>query len=421
MTLKAKGCAVCLLTLLLTGGCASTSQRTEDVTQRQLRETESRLKILEGQVASLNGQVAQLDTREYEVRNRSGRKTGMTAVPVRPLATAGAVAPTDRGSTQAKPQHSLAAASSQAPKGRKIDPATSSSPLSKTTAAHKRPDTASPRPGTATHSAQAKQAVQEAQGNSGPSGQIGRPESAAGPSGQLAAQKTPQNVPVLPEGLALPPVEAPGLVPAPAPIPAPVGAPVGPTGSDVPVPDIKSLGLTLPPEDALSAGTPSKQGPQEDLPPAQPAAPTPEQAVTVNPAPAVAQTKPPTPGSTKDEEAAYKRALNLVLAGRSNEGMSSFRDFLQTYPQGRYAPNAHYWLGESLYAQGKFSEAFAQFQSVSTSFPKHHKSADALLKAGMSLGRMGDRQGAAAQYKLLLERFPKSEAARLARTRGLAR
>ena len=121
------------------------------------------------------------------------------------------------------------------------------------------------------------------------------------------------------------------------------------------------------------------------------------------------------------EEAAYKRALNLVLAGRSNEGMNSFRDFLQSYPQGRYAPNAYYWLGESFYAQGKFSEAFAQFQNVSTSYPKHPKSADALLKAGMSLSRMGDRQGAAAQYKLLLERFPKSEAARLVRTKGLAR
>ena len=39
----------------------------------------------------------------------------------------------------------------------------------------------------------------------------------------------------------------------------------------------------------------------------------------------------------------------------------------------------------------------------------------------MTLSRMGDKEGAAQAYKKLLSQFPNSEAAGLARSRGLAR
>lgn len=94
---------------------------------------------------------------------------------------------------------------------------------------------------------------------------------------------------------------------------------------------------------------------------------------------------------------------------------------MQQYPQGRYTANAEYWIGECLYAQGNYKEALAQFQTVNTNYPRHHKNADALLKAGMSLSRLGDKPGAAQKYRTLLADFPNSEAARMARSRGLAR
>ena len=418
MTIHARGYVACLLSLFLLGGCASTGQKTEDATRRQLRETEHRLKTLEAQLVSLNGQMAQLDTRVYEVRNRSGRKTGMTAVPASPLTTAGPAA------------SSSASASASSPK--------------------KRADNAAARPGKAdTQAQQARQGGKNTQTASGPSGQIGRPEPTAGPSGQLAVRKDVATAPPPPEALALPPVEAPGHAPAVVPLPVANSAPTGPVGRDVPVPDMQSLGLALPPEQGMPVAASQMQGSAASLPPALPPSQLPGQgsgqavgqasgqasgqisgqasgqptgqAVSPGNAPAQGQGKPRAAVSPRAEEAAYKRALNHTLAGRANNGMVSFQEFLQEYPQGRYAPNAHYWIGESLYAQGRFSEALAQFQRVATDYPKHHKSADALLKAGMSLSRMGDKQGAAAQYKLLLERFPQSEAARLARARGLAR
>ena len=127
------------------------------------------------------------------------------------------------------------------------------------------------------------------------------------------------------------------------------------------------------------------------------------------------------PKSGKGEEAAYKAAVQPAMAGRAAESISRFQTFLQEYPRGRFAANAEYWIGEGLYAQGKYGEALAQFQKVNSQWPSHHKNADALLKTGMTLSRMGDKEGAAQAYKKLLSQFPGSEAAGIARSRGLAR
>jgi tol-pal system protein YbgF len=108
------------------------------------------------------------------------------------------------------------------------------------------------------------------------------------------------------------------------------------------------------------------------------------------------------------------------MAGRPAEGISRFQEFLQQYPNGRYAPNADYWIGECLYAQGKYREALDYFQRVNANYPKHHKNADALLKAGMTMNRLGDKEGAKQMYRTLLAAFPNSEAAGRVRGRNLA-
>ena len=77
------------------------------------------------------------------------------------------------------------------------------------------------------------------------------------------------------------------------------------------------------------------------------------------------------------------------MAGRSAESIKLFQNFLQEYPQGRYAANAEYWIGEGLYAQGKYREALAQFEKVDAQWPRHHKNAAALLKMGMGGNKVG--------------------------------
>jgi tol-pal system protein YbgF len=111
------------------------------------------------------------------------------------------------------------------------------------------------------------------------------------------------------------------------------------------------------------------------------------------------------------EEQAYQACLQTTLAGRPAEGIAMFEEFQQAFPDGRYAPNAEYWIGENLYAQGKYREALERFRNVWDHFPSHHKSADALLKAGMCLNKLGDKEGARHAYGMVLRYFPNSEAA----------
>ena len=78
-----------LACVALAAGCASADkmrqvESTSETNQKLLRETDQRLRSLEQSVNTLDTQVAQLNNRVYEVRTRSGQKTGMTMVPIIP-------------------------------------------------------------------------------------------------------------------------------------------------------------------------------------------------------------------------------------------------------------------------------------------------------------------------------------------------
>ncbi|MGE9986042.1 tol-pal system protein YbgF [Desulfovibrio sp. SGI.169] len=406
--------AACLA--LAVGGCASSGQMrkveaTGETNQRVLRETEQRLRTLENSVTALNSQVALLNNRVYEVRTRNGHKTGMTVVPIVPPRPAPPEQSAHAPAPSSLPQASVVPGNARS--GEKMPPAVQGAPA---VASAKIIDPAAP-PASFPAGASASRTEKSKRKAAGPSGQVGRPETELGPSGQLAATAPATG------GLALPPAEIPVAPAASSATGASSGgkgvAESAPSGvASVPVPVLPPSELTLPPE-------------HPDLPPvaASAVAPAPTAAsappAIVAPAPTTTQNPPsasfrPVAGG-KGEDAAYKAALNVALSGRPAEGISRFREFLNQYPQGRYAANAEYWIGECLYAQGNYRDALAQFQAVNTSYPRHHKNADALLKAGMCLNRLGDKAGATQKYKTLLTDFPNSEAARLAHARGLAR
>lgn len=432
-------------------GCASNGQvhkleSTSETNTRLLRENEQRLKNLETSVSSLNSQMAQLNNRVYEVRNRNGKKTSLTVVPIvpptqapgvppattavapaatpqTPAATAaapaagsapviGATHPNSRAEALLASARKAAAARNQAaqgapaaaaagtqsaaatpPIGRMIDPAAAPTPI--------------PAPVAAPRAARAQTERGQAERTVGATGSVGHPEAVAGPSGTLAAQSATAPA-------ALPPVDLPPAAQAPATTgtqAAPAKSASAATGAAVPVPAIPASSLALPPE-------------HPDLPPVgqpQPAASAATPQTAAVPVQAATPAPAPRAASPRGEEAAYKAALNATLAGRTNEGIRLFRDFLQQYPDGRYATNAEYWIGECLYAQGKYQDALAQFQGVNTAHPRHHKNADALLKAGMTLSRLGDKAGAAEKYRALMTQFPNSDAARRARAMGVVR
>lgn len=114
------------------------------------------------------------------------------------------------------------------------------------------------------------------------------------------------------------------------------------------------------------------------------------------------------------ERAAYDAAFDVLKAGRYDESAGMFQEFLQRYPNGAWAPNALYWLGESYYVTQNYPLAQQQFQALLDRYPTHDKAPGALLKVGLS--QYGLKQVDAAQATLgkVVELYPGTDAARTA-------
>jgi tol-pal system protein YbgF len=117
------------------------------------------------------------------------------------------------------------------------------------------------------------------------------------------------------------------------------------------------------------------------------------------------------------ERAAYDAAFNALKAGQYVQSAELFQNFLGQYPNGSYAPNALYWLGESYYVTQNYPLAQEQFQALLDRYPTHDKAAGALLKVG--LAQYGARQFEAAERTLteVTRRYPGTDAARTAADR----
>lgn len=117
------------------------------------------------------------------------------------------------------------------------------------------------------------------------------------------------------------------------------------------------------------------------------------------------------------ERAAYERAFNLLKEGRYDLATAAFKTFVQTYPQGRFADNAQYWLGEANYVQRHFKVALSEFEKVVKNHPNSPKRADALLKMGYTYQELGQDDKARLSLNKVVTSYPNTTAARLAQKR----
>lgn len=168
----------------------------------------------------------------------------------------------------------------------------------------------------------------------------------------------------------------------------------------------------------LEGGTPSS-------PATAPAAATvpasaPAYEVVTATAPRTPATGTPTAGT--DERGAYTNAFDALKSGDYAESARRFRDFLTAFPNGQYAPNAMYWLGESYYVTQNYALAGEQFQGLLDRYPNHDKAPGALLKLGLSDYGLKQYDAAETILRDVMRRYPGTDVARTAddRLRAIA-
>lgn len=118
-----------------------------------------------------------------------------------------------------------------------------------------------------------------------------------------------------------------------------------------------------------------------------------------------------------DERRMYESAFDALKEGRYAEAARRFQGFLNSYPSGDFAPNAHYWLGESYYVTQNYQIALDSFRTLLSRFPNSSKAPDALLKVGYCQYELRQWAEAEATLNQVVERYPDSTVSRLAQGR----
>lgn len=88
----------------------------------------------------------------------------------------------------------------------------------------------------------------------------------------------------------------------------------------------------------------------------------------------------------------------------------TFKDFVQRFPADRMAPEANYWLAESLFQRQRYQDAAEAYLVVTTKFEKASRAPDALLRLGQSLAALGQKEMACASFAEVGRKYPNSSA-----------
>lgn len=116
------------------------------------------------------------------------------------------------------------------------------------------------------------------------------------------------------------------------------------------------------------------------------------------------------------EEAAYQQAYDLVKTRQFDDAVKGFRGFLAEYPFGRYAPNAHYWLGELYLVLDPPDAELARqsFKLLLDQYPDDLKVPDAIYKLGRVHFLKGNRDRSREYLNKVITEYPGHPAAQLA-------
>jgi tol-pal system protein YbgF len=188
----------------------------------------------------------------------------------------------------------------------------------------------------------------------------------------------------------------PGQPPAVVSADPPIGVPGG-RGAGAPL-DLSSLATGI-----ATPGT-GESGPLA-APGSSPSGPLPAPpARNLSATGAMAAVAPPS-DSPKDY---YDLAYGYVLRKDYALAEDAFTAFLKKFPQDRRAPDAQFWLGESLFQRQDYDAAASSFLDLSTKHGSHTKAPDALLRLAQSLAAMKQKEMACATLAEVTRKYPRA-------------
>ncbi|MBK1732240.1 tol-pal system protein YbgF [Thiococcus pfennigii] len=121
--------------------------------------------------------------------------------------------------------------------------------------------------------------------------------------------------------------------------------------------------------------------------------------------------------SVGSEREAYQAAFGLLKERRYEDAIAAFEALLRDYPQGQYADDALFWLGETYYVTRDYADAIAQYDRLIAAHPQSARLPGAMLKVGYIHAEQGRPEDARAVFEAITARYPNSNEARQASDR----
>lgn len=118
--------------------------------------------------------------------------------------------------------------------------------------------------------------------------------------------------------------------------------------------------------------------------------------------------------SISNEKTLYQTAYETLRNGHNTRAIAAFKAFLIKFPNGEYADNSQYWLGEAYKVNQDLNSAKEAFTKVVNQYSGSSKVADALLKLGYIELEQGNEVKARDYFTQVTVSHPGSTAAHLA-------
>lgn len=153
-------------------------------------------------------------------------------------------------------------------------------------------------------------------------------------------------------------------------------------------------------------------------PPSPPLGTTPAPGSTpANTAPGTPTATPPAADSTMQRAGPtqlYQNGVDLMKRGSTNTARTVFQELLSTYPTSEFAPDAQYYMAESLRTDKNWAAADAAFAAVVTKYPDSPRAPTSHFKRAQIALQQGNTAEARKLFTEVVSRFPKSAEADLA-------
>lgn len=102
----------------------------------------------------------------------------------------------------------------------------------------------------------------------------------------------------------------------------------------------------------------------------------------------------------------YANAERDMNGGNYTLSMQEFNDYVKNFPDGPFASNAQFYVGELAYAQGHYTDAISAYDNVITGYPRSSKVPPAMLEKGRALAKTKKTANAEREFRELVRRFP---------------